>query len=173
MTALTYTVEQKMNVENDTLIITDPCYLMKDEDWDEYTNLAFAKSPVYRTLSLDEYLRKNHNFGEVIAADTGYGDWSNKVYESNTGAVLGEFTADAGMVIVCTASDLTNYGYDREKFLDLVERGCIAIIPNFTGTVELHYEYSKDESKLAVIYGMSKDEGEDFNTMQWTTEGQD
>ena len=77
------------------------------------------------------------------------------------------------MVIVCTASDLTNYGYDREKFLDLVERGCITIIPNFTGTVELHYEYSKDESKLAVLYGMSKDEDEDFHTMQWATEEQD
>ena len=35
------------------------------------------------------------------------------------------------------------------------------------------YEYNKDESKLAVIYGMSEDEDEDFNTMQWTTEGQD
>ena len=93
--------------------------------------------------------------------------------ESQTGTVLGEFTADAGMVMVCTASDLTNYGYDREKFLDLVERGCIAVIPNFTGTIELRYEYSKDESKLAVIYGMSKDEDENFHTMQWATEGQD
>ena len=169
MTALTYTVEQEMNVENDTLIITDPCYILKEEHWEHWLSMEFGKDPI----GLDNYLRQYHNFGEVIAADTGYGDWNNEVQESKTGAVLGEFTADAGMVIVCTASDLTNYGYDREKFLDLVERGCITIIPNFTGTVELHYEYNKDESKLAVLYGMSKDEGEDFHTMQWATEEQD
>ena len=169
MTALTYTVEQEMNVENDTLIITDPCYILKEEHWEHWLGMEFGESPI----GLDNYLRQYHSFGEVIAADTGYGDWNNEVQDSKTGAVLGEFTADAGMVIVCTASDLTNYGYDREKFLDLVERGCITIIPNFTGTVELHYEYSKDESKLAVIYGMSKDEDEDFHTMQWATEEQD
>ena len=169
MTALTYTVEQEMNVENDTLIITDPCYILKEAHWEHWLGMESGDNPI----GLDNYLRQYHSFGEVIAADTGYGDWNNEVQESKTGAVLGEFTADAGMVIVCTASDLTNYGYDREKFLDLVERGCITIIPNFTGTVELHYEYSKDESKLAVLYGMSKDEGEDFHTMQWATEEQD
>ena len=169
MTALTYTVEQEMNVENDTLIITDPCYILKEEHWEHWLGMESGDNPI----GLDNYLRQYHSFGEVIAADTGYGDWNNEVQESKTGAVLGEFTADAGMVIVCTASDLTNYGYDREKFLDLVERGCITIIPNFTGTVELHYEYNKDESKLAVLYGMSKDEDEDFHTMQWATEEQD
>lgn len=168
---MTITAEfaQQMVVENDTLIITDPCYLMKDEDWEHFLSLELTSKPI----GLDNYLRQYHNFGEVIGADTGYGDWDNEVQETKTGAVLGEFTADAGMVIVCTASDLTNYGYDREEFLDLVERGCIAVIPNFTGTVELHYEYSKDESKLAVIYGMPKDEDEDFHTMQWATEEQD
>ena len=168
---MTITAEfaQQMVVENDTLIITDPCYIMNDEDWEHFLSLELTSKPI----GLDNYLRQYHNFGEVIAADTGYGDWSNEVVESKTGAVLGEFTADAGMVMVCTASDLTNYGYDREKFLDLVERGCIAVIPNFTGTIELRYEYNKDESKLAVIYGMSKDEDENFHTMQWATEGQD
>ena len=168
---MTITAEfaQQMVVENDTLIITDPCYIMNDEDWEHFLSLELTSKPI----GLDNYLRQYHNFGEVIGADTGYGDWNNEVIDSKSNEAVGEFTADAGMVIVCTASDLTNYGYDREKFLDLVERGRIAIIPNFTGTVELHYEYSKDESKLAVLYGMSKDEDEDFHTMQWATEEQD
>ena len=168
---MTITAEfaQQMVVENDTLIITDPCYIMDDEDWEHFLSLELTSKPI----GLDNYLRQYHNFGEVIGADTGYGDWNNEVIDSKSNEAVGEFTADAGMVIVCTASDLTNYGYDREKFLDLVERGCIAVIPNFTGTIELRYEYSKDESKLAVLYGTSKDEGEDFHTMQWATEGQD
>ena len=168
---MTITAEfaQQMVVENDTLIITDPCYIMNDEDWEHFLSLELTSKPI----GLDNYLKQYHNFGEVIGADTGYGDWNNEVIDSKSNEAVGEFTADAGMVIVCTASDLTNYGYDREEFLDLHERGCIAVIPNFTGTVELHYEYSKDESKLAVLYGMSKDEDEDFHTMQWATEGQD
>ena len=168
---MTITAEfaQQMVVENDTLIITDPCYIMNDEDWEHFLSLELTSKPI----GLDNYLRQYHNFGEVIGADTGYGDWNNEVIDSKSNEAVGEFTADAGMVIVCTASDLTNYGYDREKFLDLGERGCIAVIPNFTGTIELRYEYSKDESKLAVIYGMSEDEDENFHTMQWATEGQD
>jgi hypothetical protein len=169
MTAMTYTVEQEMNVENDTLIITDPCYILKEEHWEHWLSMEFGSNPI----GLDNYLRQYHNFGEVIAADTGYGDWSNEVYDSNTGAVLGEFSADAGMVIVCTASDLTNYGYDKDEVERLGDIGCLAVIPNFSGTVELHYEYNKDNNKLAVIYGMSKDEDEDFNTMKWASEEQD
>jgi len=169
MTAMTYTVEQEMNVENDTLIITDPCYILKEEHWEHWLGMEFGSNPI----GLDNYLRQYHNFGEVIAADTGYGDWSNEVYDSNTGAVLGEFSADAGMVIVCTASDLTNYGYDKDEVERLGDIGCLAVIPNFSGTVELHYEYNKDNNKLAVIYGMSKDEDEDFNTMKWVSEEQD
>lgn len=160
MTTKEITAFQTMQADNDTLIITDPCYLMSDEDWDEWLELENAYT---NPNSLLEYLRSKHNFGEVIVADTGYGDWSNEVFESDTNETIGEFTADAGMVIVCTASDLTNYGYDREKFLDLSEKGCLAVIPNYTGTITLHYD-EKDGSRLAIIKGTG-----DFNfeTMGW------
>lgn len=148
----TYTVEQEMKADDDTLIITDPCYIMREEDWDRWIGMAFSDNPI----ELDTYLRKYHNFGEVIACDTGYGDWSNEIIELETGNCLGEFTADAGMVIVCTASDLSNYGYDKEKIEDLQERGCLTIIPNYSGDIELVYEYSSSNGKLAVIHGTSE-----------------
>ena len=151
-----YTTEQEMDVENDTLIITDPCYLLKEEHWKEWLNL---------NIGLDEYLRKYHNFGKVIATDTGYGDWSNEVMDSETKKVLGQFTADAGMVIVCTVSDLTNYGYDKDQFDKLIAAGCIAVVPDYTGTVTLDYEY-KNKEKLAVIYGTSENDT-CFNTLGW------
>lgn len=159
--ANTYIVEQTMQADNDTLIITDPCYIIKDSHWDHWLNMEFSQNPI----GLDTYLRNYHNFGEVIAADTGYGDWNNEVIDSN-GEVIGEFSADAGMVIVCTASDLTNYGYDKDEIKRLQDIGCLTIIPNYTGTIELHYEYNDDESKLAVLYGMSESCG-DFNTLGW------
>lgn len=168
---MTITAEfaQQMVVENDTLIITDPCYIMNDEDWEHFLSLELTSKPI----GLDNYLRQYHNFGEVIGADTGYGDWNNEVIDSKSNEAVGEFTADAGMVIVCTTSDLTNYGYDREKFLDLVERGCIAIVPNFSGTIKLVYEV-KDGSKLAVLYGSGNDIDDfSFHTLGWATEEQD
>lgn len=161
--ANTYTVEQTMQADDDTLIITDPCYIMKDSHWNQWLDMAFSRNP----MELDVYLKEYHNFGEVIAADTGYGDWNNEVLDSN-GEAMGEFSADAGMVIVCTASDLTNYGYDKEEIERLQENGCLTIIPNYTGTVELHYEYNDEGSKLAVLYGMSESCG-DFNTLGWNS----
>ena len=158
--------EQHMKADNDTLIITDPCYLLKEEDWDEYTNLAFSNSPVYKTLSLDEYLRKYHNFGEVIAADTGIGDWSNSVYvDDDKDTVLGSFSADAGMVAVFTASDLSNYGYDEEELKRLVSIGCATIIPDYSGDVVLEYERTQYDSRIAVITGT----GETKDDISWST----
>ena len=152
---------QTMHADNDTLIITDPCYLMRDEHWQHYCDMEFSKDPI----GLDNYLRQYLSFGEVIAADTGYGDWSNKVFtvdESNT--VLGEFAADAGMVCVVTASDLTNYGYDREQLQDWVKRGLVTVIPNYSGDITLEY-HIKDGMRLAVLMGT----GETCEDVSWTT----
>lgn len=152
---------QSMQADNDTLIITDPCYLMKEEHWQQYCSMEFSENPI----GLDNYLRQYHNFGEVIAADTGYGDWSNQVFTlDDSQTVLGNFTADAGMVVVCTASDLENYGYDKKQFLELVERGCIAVIPNYSGDITLEY-HIKDGLRLAVIMGI----GETSEDVSWTT----
>ena len=122
------TIEQEMIADGDTLIITDPCCLLKDEDWNELGN-------TYGYDNLKEYLTEKHNFGELVCGDTGFGDWSNLIIEDDTDKEVGRFTADAGMFIVCTASDLTNYGIDKEKFDSYVRNGLIAVIPDYSGRV--------------------------------------
>ena len=122
------TIEQEMIADNDILIITDPCYLLKDEDWEEL-------GETYGYDNLKQYLSEKHNFGELVCGDTGFGDWSNMIIEYETDNVVGRFTADAGMFIVCTASDLTNYGYDKDKLDRLWKFGSLAIIPNYSGVV--------------------------------------
>lgn len=166
MAVATYTVEQEMIADNDTLIITDPCYIMKDEHWQQWLDMEFTKNPI----GLDKYLREYHNFGELIAADTGVGDWSNTVYNTETKEPLGLFSADAGMVIVCTLSDLTNYGYDKDELNRLDDIGCLTTIPNYSGHIRLCYEHSEDNFKLAVIEAVGETE-EDFcfNTEHLTT----
>ena len=136
---MTTSTLQSMIAENDTLIITDPCYIMKDEDWDKYTaNLS---------IPLDEFLRSRYNFGEVIACDTGVGDWSNEIVDSNEN-VLGRFCADAGMVIVCTASDFANYGGDEEKLRDYASKGLATIIPDYSGAI-----VAEEVSGMVVLKG--------------------
>ena len=127
-TGLILETEQEMIADGDTLIITDPCYLLRDEDWDELGN-------TYGYDNLKKYLTEKHNFGELVCGDTGFGDWSNMIIEDDTDKEVGRFTADAGMFIVCTASDLTNYGIDKEKFDRYVRNGLIAVIPDYNGKV--------------------------------------
>ena len=148
---MTTSTLQSMIAENDTLIITAPCYIMKDEDWDKYTsNLS---------IPLDEFLRSRYNFGEVIACDTGVGDWSNEIVDSNEN-VLGRFCADAGMVIVCTASDFANYGGDEEKLRDYASKGLATIIPDYSGTI-----VAEEVSGMVVLKGT----GETSEDVSWTS----
>lgn len=143
--------EQIMVADNDTLVITDPCYLLKNEDWDTFGN------PPYYWSKGQEFL-STLNFGECLIADTGYGDWTNSITNNDTGETLGMFCADAGMVCVVTMSDLTNYGYDKQKVQDYIDRGLITIIPDFTGTIKLHSELGEYNYTLTVIEGTG-----DFN----------
>ena len=145
---------QKMIADNDTLIITDPCYLLREEDWNRFGDIFNYENGQDFLSSL--------NFGECIIADTGYGDWSNEVTNLDKDVRIGTgFTADAGMVCVVTLSDLTNYGYDYDKITDYIDSGLITVIHGYTGTVTL--TYTKGEyGDWAVIKG----EG-DFN---WSTQ---
>lgn len=157
---------QTMKADNDTLIITDPCYILKEEHWDD-----FGDKNGYSDL--DMYLRRYHNFGEVLGYETGFGDWSNLVCENETGKAIGRFCADAGMVMVCTASDLANYRPDYQEVVkDLVERECAAVIPDFTGEVKLSMEtykspYGNYDNHWTVITGESED-GNDWHTLHAT-----
>ncbi len=79
---------------------------------------------------------------------------------TETGGYLGTFYADAGMVCVFTASDLTNYKVDEEKLNKYIKNGAITSIPNFTGTIKAYSEVGEGEFPftLTVIEGSG-----DFN----------
>lgn len=163
---VTYVVEQEMTADNDTLIITDPCYIMRDKDWEAFLDLELTSNPI----GLDNYLRQYHNFGEVIAADTGVGDWCNEVYDIQSDKTLGEFCADAGMLICCTASDLANYGTDISEVMKLVGNGCATIIDSYSGHINLCYETDDSDksdypTRVAVLEAVG-DTDEDCN---WST----
>ena len=140
------TIRETMLADNDSLVITDPCYLLADEHWEHYCDLCFDeefKKTGKESITISEYLRKYHNFGEVVGGSTGFGDWSNAIKDNETGEIIGNFFADAGMVICCTMSDLVNYNPSiMSTIIDLESKGGLAVVTDYTG--EVIYELDKN-----------------------------
>lgn len=127
-----------MKVENENIVITDPCYVLKEEDMDKYVD-------DHDDTFLKEYFR------DFIIADTGIGDWSNSVYMNDE--KIGDFAADAGMVFVCTLSDLLNYREDAEQKIKFLQPRCLTIVPDFTGDITV-----ERRNKLAVVVGKNNND---------------
>lgn len=77
-------------------VITDPCYITSEEVWDE----CLKDFPNF-SKQIAEHLTQVT--GEpAYACETGFGDWSNALYNKSC---VGYFGADSGMVSVCKVTD--------------------------------------------------------------------
>ena len=101
------------------IIITDPCYVCKGDDWE-----------------LSGYGREMEKLGikTYMTRDTIYGDWGCTVVESKTRKKLGNFCADAGLVSVLLLDEVLKYnpGFDYHKTRDWTTTW----IKDFNGTVQ-------------------------------------
>ena len=112
------------------VIITDPCYIERDDDLDSN--------------------RKDELFHPYMERDTIYGDWACTTYDENTGEILGRFCADSGMVGVFLLDDILAYNPEYNAHVDLPHSA--TCIRNFDGTVqfvveEYEYEYKNEKHK--------------------------
>jgi hypothetical protein len=124
-----------MKFEGD-IIITDPCYIIpesKDDDWDksDYGN-DFTD-----ILGTNNYLSK----------DTGVGDWSNEIINTDDKMKIGKFCADAGMVAVFNLSDVLKYNPDFNYHIS--RQWTTALIKDFKGEINIEF----NEADTAVITG--------------------
>ena len=115
-----------------TIIITDPCYLCTDDDY-ERTNYG---------KELDKL-----GFTNYLVEDTGIGDWSNAIFQDN-GEKLGDFCADSGQVCVVLAEELIKYNLEFKQVIEKPS-ACYAIIRDFNGEVEI----DTSDSNWTMIYG--------------------
>lgn len=111
------------------IIITDPCYIMKDDDWHKFCD---------GELELEEIIPS------IIYRDTLYGDWSCSTFSNNKN--IGEFCADAGMVCVATLEDILkynpNFNYHKEK------PWTTTLIKNFKGHIQFKVFYYNQNKVL-------------------------
>lgn len=61
-------------------VVTDPCYILSDDKWDECCKFL-DDSPKAFNEAVSKALTDLSGF-PAFACDTGFGDWSNKIYGS-------------------------------------------------------------------------------------------
>ena len=97
-------------------IITDPCYLIQNDDWDKcceiFNSVAYKKAEENRDYEMQRelfdneitaVLRKYSGDYKAQACSTGYGDWTNEIWGKNV--IKHDFFADSGMCCVCELTD--------------------------------------------------------------------
>lgn len=126
-----------MKVENKTIIITDPCYIInkkQDSDWEK---CDFGDN--MEALGIDNY----------ICRSTGYGDWSCTTYDSDSGKEIGKFCADAGLVAVFILDEVL--AYNPEFNYHTTKPWTTTVIPNFTGDVTFKVMPEEDWDIVSVV----------------------
>lgn len=111
------------------IIITDPCYICKDNDWEKC-----RYGETMGALGIKNY----------ICRDTIYGDWSCTTYNTKTNEKIGEFCADAGMVAVFLLDEVLKYNPDFDYHTE--RPWTTTLIKNFDGEVD--FEVADDEVKV-------------------------
>lgn len=107
-----------MRFEGD-IIITDPCYIIKDKDW----------TRCYRKKEMDSIGLTNY-----IARDTIFGDWRCTVFDSDTKKPIGNFCADTGMVGVFLMDEVI--AHNPEFDYHISKPWMAALIKDFKGDVD-------------------------------------
>ena len=129
---------------NEDILITDPCYFIKDEDWDKFIGIDNESHKELEKLGI-----------KGILSPTLYGDWSCTVFKVDkpvskqklkaiahvrseiVGYEIGKFCADAGYVAVVSLNDV--YNYNPKFFKDFfMKYWTSTVIKNFEGEISLH-----------------------------------
>jgi len=138
-----------MEVKNRSLIITDPCYVAKEEDWG--SNFDWETNEIDPSLGFSDYLWVPSGYGDgspvVFEIDRDinlykYFNEVSKARNNNDDESLDElyslrndidgYCMDAGCMCVFYLDEVEKY---YPEFFDEYADHCYSIIENFTGTV--------------------------------------
>lgn len=111
------------------MIITDPCYLISDRDWQGLCNAYLEKQDDYSKFveMLTQVLRVISGDEKAIIDATGFGDWSNEIADK-------DFYADSGLVCVVEHTKKLDKYLDKEN---------IGFRPDLSAEIEYEVEQSR------------------------------
>jgi len=101
------------------ILVTDPCYIISDADWDKLLAKA-DKMPNWNDTFdnlVSDFLKKISGDIKAVAGSTGYGDWVNEIDNQ-------EFASDSGMVCVVEETEKLQKYLDDNKVM--FGFGCVA-----------------------------------------------
>lgn len=118
---------QTIHFEDETILITDSCYFVKDEEW--------------RASDYGKSLKK-FGFSNYLSKDTIYGDWFCTMFEEGTNKEIGTFSADSGNVCVVSLKQVLNY---NPEFADTLKKAkeIATVLEHFTGDITYKTDYNK------------------------------
>jgi hypothetical protein len=142
-------------------IITDPCYVLSDEVWDNICSQCedddFSNGK-FDTLCT-EALNKLAGTTNAVACSTGIGDWTNCIQCSNDDKVIEEeFFADSGMVCVVEYNEAIQNVFKN----GIISRGGVALIET-EGEVIIEMDTSHEDWTIVYI----EDDEDEFNSMPY------
>lgn len=119
------------------IIITDPCYILKDGDSEDDDWKTCEWGDNMEALGINHYMTR----------DTLYGDWSCTTFDTDTKKPIGQFCADAGLVSVFLLDEVLKYNPDFNYHIE--RPWTTTLIKNFKGSVQFvvkreEGEYEKD-----------------------------
>ena len=148
-------------------IITDPCYLIPDDDWSKcceiFDSAAYKKAMENRDYVMQRELFDNETTAalqkysgdyKAKACSTGYGDWTNDIWGVNV--LKHDFFADSGMVCVCELTD------NVRKVIDSGFNGMAV----FETDKDIEIEFDWSDSDWTVVRIIDKNTGREIVSSQ-------
>jgi hypothetical protein len=114
------------------IIITDPCYIIQDQDWGNFVFDDIEKE--IRSLG----------FKNFMVNDTNYGDWFCETLEMYTNKKLGNFCADSGLVSIFLLEEVLAYNPKYNDYKDN-NSSSVTFIKNFNGEIQFKENEIEDE----------------------------
>lgn len=128
-------------------VITDPCYIVDEKTWDKCLK-DFPNFPKLIAEHLTKLTKEN-----AYASDTGFGDWSNALFDSK--GCIGYFGADSGMVSVC------KYTKKVAERLSGISAGCYCVF-EADGPLDVVFDTS---NKQWTVVNIKDAVGNEFQTL--------
>ena len=148
-------------------IITDPCYLIPDDDWSKcceiFDSVAYKKAMENRDYEMQRELfdngitaalQKYSGDYKAKACSTGYGDWTNEIWGVNV--LKHDFFADSGMCCVCELTD-TIQNHIKENSNNRNEFNGMAV---FETDKDIAIEFDTSDSDWTVVKVIDKNTGD-------------
>lgn len=126
-------------------VITDPCYILPEDIWDECCKKCEARGQENWSENFDGIVQealRDFTQGQAFASSTGYGDWSNTIWGPNVDGT-GSFCADSGMVCVCEL-----IGKVADALGNSFDTGCAA---SFEAEGPIKVDFDTSESDWTVV----------------------